>query len=219
MFHKSFLGILRGEDALDKVYNKLISSGVTGMNFDLLPKTAETIEKAAPFLLQSMKKEQELIETNKEYYVARDISTNTYYICYKDILMLDIDTSKSDDDMNDILSRLQKEENKCFSVYKSTNGYHIFCVSHRFNYRDTTTIEFMLKYSCDFYYTAYAYIRGYSVRLNRKFTENMLNKMYTFVGYVGDEKTMDKSIDKLVRKHLDLSKKYDNSINLQTFFV
>jgi hypothetical protein len=214
MFHKSFLCILRGEDALDKLYHQLTDSGVSAMNFDLLEKNADTIERAAPFLLQSIKREQELIETKKDYYVARDVLTNTYYICYKDVLMLDIDRN----DVIDIQSRLEREQDKCFSVYKSRNGYHIFCLSHRFKYRDRQTTEFLLKYDCDFYYTAYAYIRGFSVRLNRKFTENENDEMYSFVGYIGDRSKTDKALQKLVDKHLQFAQRYEHTVNLQNIF-
>lgn len=216
MFHKTFLSIMRGEDSLDKIYNKLTRNGVSTMNFDILPKNADTVITSAPFLLQSIKREQELIETNKDYYVARDILTNTYYICYNNVLMLDVDTTSN---IDDVLTKLEQETDKCFSIYKSHNGYHIFCLSHRFEYRDKSTCEFMLKYDCDFYYTVYTYIRGFSVRLNKKFTENENEQLYEFVGYVGNKDNIDVKLKRLVQKHIDLSIKYKQTINLQNFFI
>lgn len=144
MFHKTFLRIIRGKDSLDKIYNKLEGDGVSAMNFDILPKNVDTVITSAPFLLQSIKREQQLIETNKDYYVARDILTNTFYICYNNVLMLDLDTTSN---IDDVLTKLEQETDKCFSIYKSHNGYHIFCLSHRFEYRDKRTCDFMLKYA------------------------------------------------------------------------
>lgn len=165
LFHHSFLNILRGEDPLDLSHDGLCKD----IDIDSMPRSAETVVHIAPIMLQGVKREQELVETNKDYYVAKDISTNTYYMCYKNVLMIDIDIHKLQSELSeaDVLKHFSGIERHCFKIYKSRNGYHVFCLSRTFEYRDKTTVDFMLTNFSDFYYTVYSYIRGWSVRLKK----------------------------------------------------
>lgn len=210
LFHQTFLTILRGQDELQ--YN---TSRILPIEIDTLPKNTETILKVAPVMLEGVKREQELLETNKEYYVAKDISTNTYYMCYKDVLMIDIDLHKTSDELTelDVTRHFSNIPGHCFKIYKSKNGYHVFCLSHRYSYRKEETIEFMLNNFSDFYYTVYAYIRGWSVRLNKKFNE--IDSMYKCLGVFGDIHCRDLDIERLVDKHIQYVKRFDTTNNIQ----
>ena len=209
MFHHTFLKILKGEDPLENNVMKEFQN----INFDVLPKTAETIVKIAPFMLKAIKKQQELIETTENYYVACDIPTNTYYMCYKNVLMLDID-KKTNPDLTDafISNYFSKLQDYCFRIYKSQGGYHVFCVSQPFDYRDYDTVKFMLDHKADFYYTVYCYIRGFSVRLNKKFYENDTTPLYIDLGLFGNEALLHKNMDKLVNVHIKYIKKYQTQL-------
>lgn len=203
-FHHTFLNILNGTDPLNKHID--INSN---FDFNILPKTFNTIQKISPFLIHKIKKEQELLETNYNYYIARDISDNTIYICYKNLLMLDIDT-----DTLDILSLLSTTtlKNMSFDVYKTKNGYHAFCISHEFNYKSQEAIELMLNNHSDFYYTCFTYIRGWCVRLNKKFNETN-NQIYTHLCII-DNNNINKDLLNLSQMHFKLIDKYSDTLNL-----
>ena len=82
MFHKSFLNILMELDPLEtQEYDSL----------KIYSENVDDIIETSPYYLQGVKREQLLIETANNYYIARDFKTNTIYICYKNILMLDFD--------------------------------------------------------------------------------------------------------------------------------
>ncbi len=213
MFHKTFLSILRGQDPLQKTDLHLVNS----TNFDALPKTVATIEKLACILIKGVQREQELIETHTDYYVARDTTTNVVYVCFKDLLVIDIDVKKLEDGLSvddTSIMNLFNLQDYTFKIYKSNNGYHVFCISQPFEYRNSSTMSFMLKYYCDFYYAIYCYIRGFSVRLNKKFIETQSPSVYTLLGTIGNKEMIDSRLLALVNLHYDLSIKYNDSYNI-----
>jgi hypothetical protein len=210
MFHRTFLSLVSGEDPLEVE----IGPEVKNVNFDMLPRNVDTIHRLAPIFLKSMKREQELLKTHSDYYVARDLSTNVIYVCFRDLLMVDIDRQKvSGEIMTDqtILERFDVLD-KCFHVFKTRNGYHIFCISQAWVYRDNTTMQFMMDNFCDFYYCVFSYIRGFSVRLNRKFSENL--PLYTDLGLTGNTSLVEPRLESLVSKHIKLVDKYKSTLNL-----
>jgi hypothetical protein len=128
-FHHTFLNILKDTSSSPpNVYSDF--------NFNILPKNFNTIQKITPFLINKIKKEQELLDTNENYYIARDTIDNTIYICYKSLLMLDIDNPEFD------LSHLPL--NMSFDIYKTQNGYHVFCISQEFDYHTQEAMEFII---------------------------------------------------------------------------
>ena len=178
-----------------------------------IPKTLKSIELYKDIFKQMICKPQKLIENNKDYYVALDKYTNTIYICYKELLMLDIDLWKNDNKIN--LEKLN-ESLELFDVYKSKNGYHIFCISKKYDYNNVNTIQFMIDNNSDFYYNFYTYLRGFCVRLNRKQNEyqELISKrlcpfIYKYVGRYG-KGILNKDLEKLVKYHFLLSIKYNN---------
>jgi hypothetical protein len=212
LFHRSFLKIMDGGDELEDNYDP--NTIQFGDEYDS-PKTSEAIADIAPKLLQGVKREQRLIKTTPLYYVAQDIKTNTVYICYRDVLHIDIDY-KSYPELrdDDVISHFNDIPNRTFRIYKSYGGYHVFCTSHRFQYRDLQTVEFMLNNMCDFYYAAYCYIRGFSVRLSKKFFEDPSTPTYKFLCDVGDAQLVNDDIVKLVDLQYSLSKQYSGVLSL-----
>lgn len=212
-FHRTFLDILFGKDPLDNFYNEIKEYVNFKFNFDLLPKCSDTVEKIAPYLLQSMKKEQELIDTTEDYYVARDLVDNTIYICFKELMVIDIDQGSTGDseqsehlDIDKIIKHFKKQKEMSFRIYGRKNelnnfcAYHVFCTNKKVVYRDKETISFMIANFCDFYYTVHSYIRGFCVRLNNKFkTPNQ----YEFICKINAENE-DPELVKLVELHENL---------------
>lgn len=203
-FNKTFTDILKGDDPLDIIYQECIENGIRAFNFNILPKTPDTVKKIAPFLLQSMKKEQILIKAKKDYYIAKDTIDNVIYICYKNLLIIDLDNPEKSE--LEIIEHFKQFKDHSFSIYSSRNGYHVFCVSHKFEYRNLDTVKFMIDNFCDFYYSVHSYIRGFCVRLNRKFTEEK-GEIYKFI-CTTNENLADSHLLELTNKHYKLSKKY-----------
>lgn len=209
-FHRTFLDILFGKDPLDTLYNEIKDHVNFKFNFDLLPKCSDTVEKIAPHLLQSMKKEQELIDTTEDYYVARDLVDNTIYICFKELMVIDIDQGSEQLDVDKIIKHFSEIKEMSFRIYGRKDelnnfcAYHVFCTNKKVGYRDKETISFMIANFCDFYYTIHSYIRGFCVRLNNKFkTPNQ----YEFICKINaDQEDLD--LVKLVELHESLIKFY-----------
>lgn len=203
-FNTSFLNILRGLDPLDKEYNDWLM-------YDLSDHSVDGILKSAPYFLQGVKRPQYLIKTSLDYYVARDTKTNTVYMCYKNIMMLDFD--KNDLTIDSLLDNLPKDMS--FMIYKTERGYHAFCVSRKFEYRTRETVEFMHNYKdlgIDIDYIRFCYIRGFSVRLNKKFNgENKDNYKYITTT---NEQLVDNDLKNLVELHITECKKYKKDLNL-----
>jgi hypothetical protein len=203
MFHKSFLNILQGKDSLESLYIPELRK----TNFENFPKTTKSVLSISPFLLQTIKKEQTLITTKSNYYVACDIKTNVIYICFKDLLMIDID--HCDLNISELISHFEKFESDSFTIFSNNSGkYHVFCTSKEYNHREADTVSFMLDNYCDFYYSVFAYIRGFSARLNSKFESE---STYTEVCSVNPQNSKQ-NLQELVCLYSKLSKKYKPSM-------
>jgi hypothetical protein len=210
---KTFKIIQENKDTLDKTYSFIKNSGINcNFDFNILPKNIDTVRKIAPILLQTIKKEQELIKETNDYYIARDIQTNTYYICYKNLLMIDIDNKTTEFTESEIINHFSKL-NFSWMIYKSTGGYHIFCTSQTFEYRNLETINFMIKNHCDFYYSIFSYIRGFCTRLNKKSdffqegmefsTEQLNTPLYTLIKVINPENSNKDLIELVLKQTTD----------------
>lgn len=204
-------------------YNKQLSEEeyqkYNSSEFLSFPKTIETIKKLTPTFEKLITKPQNLIEDNNDYYVARDILTNTVYICFKNMLVLDIDIYKSVEDENEILQLLERS-GYTFRVYKTRNGFHAFCTSQTFDYSDKKTIDWMIRLKCDFFYAFYCHLRGFCVRLNRKMYEyfemmsvepskrNKVDDIYQYIGCYGNEKAENQELCQLAELHMKYVAEY-----------
>ena len=185
-------------------------------------KNVTDIIRLAPVFISGVKRDQILIKTRNDYYIARDVLTNTVYICFKDLLTIDIDIDVNIDNDNDndndnrgdsdekIMEHFSKLQ-ETFRIYKTSRGYHVYCTSKRFTYRNRDTIHYMLSNLCDKYYCVYSYIRGFSTRLNNKFN-NEGQILYKYIGKTSGEE--DPDLVKLVNLMESKSIKYKYDINL-----
>ena len=89
-----------------------------------------------------------------------------------------------------------------FRLYSTRNGIHAFLVSHQMYYRSEKAINCMISLDSDFYYIVYSYLRGFSIRLNRKnAAEN--EHLYKYICDVGSG-YIDCHLEKLAQLHLNL---------------
>jgi len=158
-----------------------------------------------------IKKPQLLIKERKDYYIAIDKFTNVYYICYKNLMVLDIDYYKNNliknktDVINMLIKFINNNNNFLFDVYESRNGCHIFCSSHKFRY-DNLNEEYdkiVKELYCDEKYALLSKSRGFCVRLNEKNNKIKYNTdMYKFVIQIGNKKNEKRRLKFLISKHI-----------------
>lgn len=202
-------------------YNRpFINHNLNPLDYKDKQNTFQTIEELTPTFEKLITKPQELIHDAEDYYIARDILTNTIYMCTKSLMMLDIDLFKLEGKCRSerILQTLG-DSDYLFKVYKTRNGYHAFCTSHHLDFKSKETIELMISLECDFFYAFYAYLRGYCVRLNRKWDEYMyyMNNrkrndvplIYEYVGTYGNGQSKA-NLESLVELHFQLVKDYNS---------
>lgn len=189
---------------------------------DKLGKNVRTVKMITPIIIPHMLRPQRLFIDKDDFYVACDMMTNTYYICYKYLMMIDIDFYKLtdiDNEKDNIITQFENDTNNCWKLYSTRNGIHAFLVSKKIDYHSDESIELMLSFTrnihtelkndtineseklCDFYYVLYSYLRGYSVRLNRKKDEEKLE--YKFIKYIGNTNKKEDTLDKLTNLHIE----------------
>lgn len=165
-------------------------------NYDL---KFETIKYVSTMFVNYTKRPQRILHTNSDYYIGVDMYTNVHYMCYENILMMDIDDSSIDNIENKI-----KSYNDSYVIYKTQNGYHVFVLNRRFIHNKKETIEYMVNFKTDYKYIICSFLRGFSVRLNKKYKDE---ETYKLVGYYNEDK-IDSNILTAVNEHIFFSKKF-----------
>ena len=167
-------------------------------------KTIKTVKLMAPHFISSISKPQRLLYDDPEYYVAQDTVTNTFYICFRRLCMIDVDFHEGDieEQRNEFKRRLEGmcEPTWKLAVYRSRKGYHVFPIHMLFDCREEM-VEFQLRLGCDFYYSVFTYLRGTSVRLNRKREDKF--PLYKFDNFIGNGEA-DRDAMVLVKLHESL---------------
>lgn len=164
-------------------------------------------------LFDAVKRDQDLITDMDDYYIARDVASNTVYMCFRDLMVIDIDT-----DSKHASLELLGKSNERFLVYETRRGLHAFCVSKKWGYTDCGSALFALDLGCDYFYAVYASIRGWCVRLNQKLDEFVTNaddgtRMYTFLGAVGGQPgDEDASLVRLAELHAVIAHRYERGL-------
>lgn len=210
-YEKSFQKLIRDTSKVDEESNLQIRN-----ESYKYPKNIDTLKLFKEPFTKLIVKDQFVMKSQDDYYIAKDILTNTHYICFKNLMMIDIDLQKINGNVtvtdDFIVNHFRQLNEFTFDIYKTSNGYHVFCVSSEFDYTNLDTIKFMLDNYGDFYYCLYAHIRGWCVRLNRKMDEFIQgnNQIYKFLGRVGNN-PVNQRILELVNLHYTLSEKYSNN--------
>jgi hypothetical protein len=182
-------------------------------------KTVDDVIRVIPHVKKLMAKPQRLLHDHSDYYVAVDLNTNTYYVCYRMLMMIDIDfykeqekitvddpnnKTKSDKREKELIGKIEDyalAKDLRFRIFRSRNGIHAFLISREADYQYALDLKLMLDLDCDFYYTVYSHLRGWSVRLNRKIKEQQIS--YKYLCDVGDVDSLDK-LERLVDLHINL---------------
>jgi hypothetical protein len=217
-FYGTFQQIIN--DARDSYLNddrdeQLLPPEVRLLMLEESGQTVEVVKTMAPSLKMAMGKPQQLIHDDPDYYIACDMLTKTYYVCYRNLLMVDIDFYKKSDseeekaksieqrqaDIIELIGNYGKENGWLFDIYRSRNGVHAFLLNHSADRNCSEDIQIMLDLKCDFFYVVYSHLRGWSVRVNRKSSEPIMS--YHFLERVGRGQA-DEHLENLVRLHINL---------------
>ena len=172
-------------------------------------KCLPTIKFLRDPLTICMRRPQQCLYNDNDYYLALDSYSKTYYICYRTLLMIDMDLGKDGGftEVRDYQKFLQEycDKNKdiLLDLYKTRNGVHCFVLDKEHNFKSDASLQLMLDLKCDFYYIVYSSIRGWSVRVNRKYMD-IHDNLYEPLGRIGHGKPIA-YLEKLVNLHLGFS--------------
>lgn len=143
--------------------------------------TYGTITACASGVMPLVKKPQRCYTSKRDYYIAVDMYTNMHYICHRNILMIDIDTKD-----DHILDKLPFRSHDSYLIQKSANGYHIFVTNRYYDHGSKEAIEYLIDFGSDIHYIMCSFLRGFSVRLNKK-TRNEPDQLYTYMKSIRPE--------------------------------
>lgn len=176
-------------------------------------KTVDGILKLAPKIRHTILRPQRKLFDDPDYHVSIDQTTSTYYVCYRTLLMVDVDFYKDDSSSNnkdDIIKKIKEyalDKKLRFRLYESRNGIHAFLISREANFENPKDLQLMLDLECDFFYAVYAHLRGWAVRLNRKVKEEVMK--CDLIGDVGEAPIVE-HLEKLVNLHVNLIPVFKN---------
>ena len=147
---------------------------------------------------------------NNDYYehgyqFSKLCPDNTmYYIKFFHFMMLDFDNIT----YQQLLNNLDKFTQFKYAIYQTAKGYHVFIMSHNFNYKNINCFKLMITIGADPYYCYFVRNNGFKIRLNRKINQTV-DYVSKFIGYHGDNniKILDTN-KKLLLLHDQLIKKY-----------
>jgi len=104
-----------------------------------------------------------------------------YYVRFYDMVMLDIDQTISPEMKKECMQLYPR--NSTWAVHTTTNGFHLYLVSHIFPYHSDAAIAYLHRWNmCDEWYQANATFHGFKVRVSKKFTGENLTHPVQFWG-------------------------------------
>lgn len=181
--------------------------------------TFELIRKNSEYFTDVFIIPHDLIYDNSSYFIIENLATHIQYICYENVLIVEINFNeifnKKDDNKillyfgKKISEHLTEHQKRLrFQIFRSPTGYHAFLINCKADFRNREDIELMLKFGCDPYQVMGAYLRGWQAQVSPNSNETLLgplkNKRYVQIGDVGYG-TVDQDIDNQVRILLNMS--------------
>jgi hypothetical protein len=231
-FYSTYIGLIdqdfsfRKDRELTEFEKKLRHGKFRKYLLDTYGVNFHTIMEMEDIMRSGMLRPQRLITDTPNFYIACDMITNTYYVCYRNLMMIDIDFYKEvketevketevqvpEDQVTAskklFLDDVKENPDHCWTLYRSKGGVHAFLNSKSMNYHTKETCELMLKFKADFNYVVYSYIRGWCVRLNKKQKETHVIAEY--LDKIGNESKELPELTKLIALHLNLIDVFKN---------
>jgi len=158
------------------------------------------------YLKPLINKPQKLVKDDGEYYVAVDMRTNTKYICFKDMCTLDFDVSeykyKTKAEILEYLDNHPLLQDIPYMRVETRNGYHVYLMDKPRPHNSIDTMDLLLQFDSDIFYKFYCYLRGYSIRLNKK--EANEDNLFTTIVLVNKKKQkIDRKLRYLFHKQVE----------------
>jgi len=147
-----------------------------------------------------------IIEETDHYIIGHQFNKRTKekimdIISFNSMMMLDYDVKKGENPLakqtllKDIIDKLS-EYPYTFYIYETFNGYHVYCTSKFFDYKNHSTHTLMKQLDCDQFYIDFTRYVGFVVRLNKK--KNRDEKyIERFVTKIGNEPDINILLDLL----------------------
>jgi len=147
-----------------------------------------------------------IIEETDHYIIGHQFNKRTKekimdIISFNSMMMLDYDVKKGENPLakqtllKDIIDKLS-EYPYTFYIYETFNGYHVYCTSKFFDYKNHSTHTLMKQLDCDQFYIGFTRYVGFVVRLNKK--KNRDEKyIERFVTKIGNEPDINILLDLL----------------------
>jgi hypothetical protein len=195
--------VLQADFTLD---NRIKNSGFRKFIIKTHGKTVSTINILRDSLAITIKKPQRCLYADQDWYLAIDTYTSTFYVCYRDLMMIDIDYGKGNQytTYKEVINMLQlycdKNPTVLMDIYQSGKGVHVFMLHQKYDYHLDRSLELMLELECDFYYVIYSSLRGWSVRVNSKIGES--KPIYKSLGRIGTGSPINR-LECLVKVHIN----------------
>lgn len=206
---------------LDSTINKTFTNALADKEFfehfkDDMLADYNNIFKYEKNLRQMTKKPYYLLHSEKDLYVGRETFGNVWYMCFRNLMMVDVDLGDDKEDLSEAVIAdykqflqeycdLPENADKLFMLFRSKRGIHNFLVSHKKEFNDLESLKTMLDLKGDAFHSSFSFLRGYCCRLNKK-NKNDLDNVYDFIGYVGGSNNPKplKSLMRQVMLHLDV---------------
>jgi hypothetical protein len=158
-----------------------------------------------------------ILEDTEEYFIGVSVWQKLYHICYKNLLMVDIDIDPDTTDKVNVkkekLEFIKEQANNMdlpIMIYESLNGFHVFVIDKPRPIYDEESFQILTKFNCDILYIVFACIvKGYSIRLNKK--GDKTDNLYKLLGFHNvNNKNKNKDLINLVFKHIEYCDIYKN---------
>ena len=108
-------------------------------------------------------------------------SVDMYYVKFYHLFCVDFDQVDSYEEIRQRL--IPFSDQLTFEVYRTTNGFHAYCVSRSIEFNSCIAFKLATNLGCDDQYIRFSMYNGWKIRLTRKFSEEPFVEKY--VGSVG----------------------------------
>jgi hypothetical protein len=135
-----------------------------------------------------------ILEAHHDYAIGIHVQEQCYFISYRDLLFIDYDHSSR----LQILYGYTRKHNCTFRIVQTNKGYHAFLTSHPVQHQ--YCLQLLMRLCTDPCHAIGVFHRGYSVRVNQKYSGE---KPYREIRKVGKAEE-DPRLVELYQLHLQL---------------
>jgi hypothetical protein len=155
--------------------NNMNKKQATAVISTIKQKNSQNIYKSDPdkkiFKINTNNLKYYFYSQTEDYYIADQVHVNSNktlrVIGLANCMVVDWDNV----DLDTVLNTLQKT-NCTFAVYQTFNGYHAYCLSHKFPHWKEESLDVLKQLQCDPIYIQFTKSCGYVVRLSPKDSRN-----------------------------------------------